>query len=201
MYRVLPGEFNLCVARKLWDKGDRKQAIELLELASGWGNKSAQFALGVAYFNGDGVAQDRARGLAWLALAAERQTSTARGFYLSALARANAADRARAEELHRQMRAKYADEGAAVRADRHFRRAMRRLASNPVYGGGTCVDGVNANQFARPADKGAMVRAWSRASEQTMREDLQRRYDHYFTGWKGRVTVGPIEPLNVPRKP
>jgi TPR repeat protein len=201
LFGVLPGDFNFCLALKQWDKGHLKQAIELMELASGWGNKSAQTALGVAYFNGDGIAQDRALGLAWLALAAERQAPKASGLYLSARARVDVAEYERAQGLYGQMRAKYADEVAAARADRHFQRAMRALASNPVYGAGTCLAGFNAYEFASPNDQGAMVRGCSMGSEQAMREALQQRYDRYFAGWKGRVTVGPVESLKAPAKP
>lgn len=200
LFRMLPGEFDFCLALKHWDKGDRKQAVELLELAAGWGNKSAQTALGVAYFNGDGVARDLALGLAWLALAAERRAPTASGLYLSARSRVDETEYARADGLYRQMRAKYADDVAAARADRHFRRQVRQLASNPVYGAGRCIVGLTY-AFAGTDDQDTTLRSCSMASEHGALELLQGRYDDYFKGWQGRVTVGPAEPLKASGKP
>jgi TPR repeat protein len=55
--------------------------------AARWGEKRAQFALGVDYFNGRrGVTADKVQGLAWLTLAAERKDP----YYVSILASARA---------------------------------------------------------------------------------------------------------------
>lgn len=48
IYRFLPGDFNFCVARKLWAKRDYKAAEQMFLLAAGWGSKPAQHLLGLA---------------------------------------------------------------------------------------------------------------------------------------------------------
>lgn len=198
MFRILPGAFNFCVALKQWNRGDHEDAVEFMELAAAWGNKSAQMALGVAYYNGDGAPRDRALGLAWLALAAERKEPKAAGLYLSALSRASASERQRADRLYRQMRVKYADNVAAARADRRYRRELRALRANPAYGIGTCIAGLNARVFSNPDVNVDMSQACSMASEDAVVKQLERRYEAYFRGWRGRATVGPLEPLEPP---
>ncbi len=197
--KTLPGDFDFCLAAKHWNAGRHEQAAELLQLAAGWGDKAARTALGVAYFNGDGVPQDRALGLAWLGLAAERQGATATSLFLSARSKVDAAEFARADELYRQMRAKYADEVAAVRADNRYRRAVHALQGDPAYGMGRCVAGYGYVAFSDPGNREQNTGAdktlpCSMASEHTMLMAVQQHYEVYTEGWHGKVTVGPIQP-------
>ncbi|MFT3761746.1 MAG: hypothetical protein QM761_03845 [Pseudoxanthomonas sp.] len=202
MFRVLPGDFNFCLGQKYWEKGNYKAAMELMQLAAGWGNKAAQGVLGIAYFNGDGAPRDRALGLAWLALAAERQEPQRAGMYLGALADADEAEKAQAARLYRQMRGEYADEVAAARADKRYLREIRALANNPVYGSGRCIDGTGTgpieeaavlNPGADTRGRGPAGAGCSLAQEQAVIRGLQAYSDVYFEGWKGHVTVEPIE--------
>ena len=115
VFAALPGEFNFCAGRKQWAKGRYEQARELFVLSAGWGNKLAQRLLGLAYFNGEGGVKDRPLGLAWLALAAERQEPAAASLYLSALAKATPDEKARAAEMDKELDAekKYCGEPSA----------------------------------------------------------------------------------------
>lgn len=197
--KALPGDFNFCLASKQWRMGSREKAVELLQLAAGWGDKAAQTALGVAYFNGDGIPQDRALGLAWLGLAAERHGSTASGLFASARSKVDAAEFARADALYAKLREKYADDVAAVRADKRYRRAMQALKGDPAYGMGRCVAGYGYVAFSDPEDLAQASGAdkylpCSMASEHTMLSAIEQHYDVYSEGWNGRVTVGPVEP-------
>lgn len=201
LYRIMPGAFNFCVALKHWNRGNHEEAIELMELAAAWGNKSAQMTLGVAYFNGDGAPRDRALGLAWLALAAEREEPKAGGLFLSALSLVTASERLRADTFYREMRTRYADDVAAVRADSRYRRELRALRANPAYGVGTCIAGLNARIFSSPTVNADMSQACSMASEGAVVEQLERRYEMYFRGWRGRATVGPPEQVEQPDQP
>lgn len=204
LYPLLPGAFNYCVAMKQWHRGHIETAIELMELAAGWGNKTAQMTLGIAYFNADGVQRDRARGLAWLALAAEREDATKVSLYRAALSQASRPERLRADRLYQSMRARYADNVAAARADRRFRRELRALRANPVYGSGTCIAGLNAPSSgiatAYLSDQMA-GQSCSLASEEAVVVRLEQRYEVYFGGWEGRATVGPLQQMKASRKP
>jgi TPR repeat protein len=196
---ALPGDFDFCLAAQHWNAGRHDKAAEFLQLAASWGDKAAQTALGVAYFNGDGVPQDRALGLAWLGLAAERQGATASGLFASARSKVDAAEFERADALYRQMRAKYADEVAAVRADKRYRRAVRALRGDPAYGMGRCIAGYGYVAFSNPEDLAQASGAdktlpCSMASEHTMLAAIEQHYEVVTEGWQGRVTVGPVQP-------
>ncbi|MFT4256119.1 MAG: hypothetical protein QM599_04060 [Pseudoxanthomonas sp.] len=213
MYSLFPGEFDFCLAKEHLENGRPEQARKLFQLAAGWGDKSAQTALGVAYFNGDGVPQDQALGLAWLQLAKERGSPLIEGLYRSALSYASDAEKARAQALFQQMRSTYADNVAAARAERHFQRQLRRMTSNnPVYGVGACIDGMNARGFAVPGPRGTYngsvnamenlesVKTCSLASQDRIVNTLTEHFEIYFDGWKGHVTTGPVEMVK-PEKP
>jgi TPR repeat protein len=206
--KALPGDFDFCLASRQWSAGRHDKAVELLQLAAGWGDKAAQTALGVAYFNGDGIPQDRALGLAWLGLAAERRGATATGLFASARSKVDDAEFARADALYQQMRGKYADEVAAVRADNHYRRAMHALQGDPAYGMGRCVAGYGYVAFSNPEDLAQASGAdkylpCSMASEHTMLSAIEQHYEVYSEGWNGRVDVGAVMPVKAkaPSKP
>lgn len=75
IFRLVPGRFDYCVARKRWAQGDYAGAREMLLIAARWSDKNAQLALGAAYLQGVGFRQDRPLGLAWLMLACERHVA------------------------------------------------------------------------------------------------------------------------------
>ncbi len=75
IFRLVPGRFDYCVARKRWAQGDYAGAREMLLIAARWADKNAQLALGAAYLQGVGFRQDRSLGLAWLMLACERHVA------------------------------------------------------------------------------------------------------------------------------
>lgn len=192
--QILPGDYNFCMGAAAMRKGDTPRALSRMLEAAAWGDKTAQKVLGLAYFNGDGTPQDRALGLAWLGLSTERMQPENVGLFNSALEKVTPEQKARADVLYKQMRAKYADDVAAVRADKLFRRRMRELASNPVYGSGKCIKGVNSLGFANPQNPDS-VYACSLMSEQRVLNGLHARYDVYFQDWSGRVRTGEVEDI------
>src|SRR3954451_2445167 len=74
--RYLPGVSFFQKGLEAYRKGQSAAAIDAWQSSAGWAMKDAQYNLGLAYFKGTGVAADRPRGLAWLALAAERKNPT-----------------------------------------------------------------------------------------------------------------------------
>lgn len=71
--RFLPGAYYFTKGNEYLHRGDTAEAIRLWQISAGWAMKEAQYNLGIAFFKGEGVPQDRPLGLAWLALAAERK--------------------------------------------------------------------------------------------------------------------------------
>lgn len=207
-YLYLPGQFNFCVARNRLIEGRYEQGVEMLELASSWASKPAQQLLGVMYFNGDAVPRDRALGLAWLQLAAERGDAYSLGLLQSAMNVSTAAERTGALAHLARMQPRYADSVAAVRADNRYRRFMRHARAHPGFGGGKCIFGLNtrvgagavlnpsARQEARLTsgdEKRAPPRGCTMAMEEAAIATMETGYRTYFRNWKGKVVVHPLQ--------
>ncbi len=194
LYRFLPGEVNYCLARKMWGKGNHRQAEELLLLAAGWGSKPAQYALGIAYFNGEGVAKDRPLGLAWLALSTERDNPTYAGVLSGAYAAASVEERDRAEALYAKLREQYRDDVAAVRAKKRYDREISAMAGNPVYRPRLCIAGLNS----APMEMDMELFDQGCQPVERVVETLNTMSEHYFEGWRSRVDVGPLQKVRGP---
>ncbi|HEY0231212.1 MAG TPA: sel1 repeat family protein [Dokdonella sp.] len=128
-----PGETFFYRAASAVSKQDYAFALDMYRVSASWAFKPAQYNLGVMYFNGEGVPVDRARGLAWLALAAERGD----GDYIAARDRAyaelSADEFARANALWRELKDTYADPVALKRAANRWLQ-VRRAATGSHLG-------------------------------------------------------------------
>lgn len=126
---ILPSDYYACEARAAYGHDNYRKMIEMLEESAYWANKDAQYALGLAYFDGDmpDVPENRPLGLAWLALAAERKNPQYQLAYASARAKATPQEYQKALKLWRQMSLKYADKFAAKRAILRFNHAIEPI--------------------------------------------------------------------------
>jgi hypothetical protein len=70
--RGLRGHYFLEKGRQAFERGRYASALDRWQISAYWGHKIAQYNLGLMHFKGVGVKTDHARGVAWLALAAER---------------------------------------------------------------------------------------------------------------------------------
>lgn len=197
LYRFLPGVFNFCVAVRDFQRGYYRDAVEMLKLSASWGDKRAQYALGVMYFNGDHVAADRPLGLAWLTLAAERRDPTYEAVRISAHGKANETERQHTERLLDAMRPVYTDDVAAKRAQHRFDRAMNELASNGAYPSKVCIAGITGGMLDPSSD--SIGAGCSDVSFAVTR--LNTVGDAYFEGWQGHVTVGALQSQESPKPP
>lgn len=96
---AMPGSDDYCDARTLWLRGDFASAERKLRRAASLNNAAAQYLLGIAYFNGDGVPQDRSCGLAWLAMAAHSNRQDYLGTFHSAYEKTSEAERSRGQQI------------------------------------------------------------------------------------------------------
>lgn len=127
--RMLPGNYYFCEGvRSFWD-GNRNAAIYNLQEAASWGSKRAQYALGVAYFNGDQLPKNRPLGLAWLTLAAERKTPIYAATQRSAIEHSTEAERQQGWQEMQKLKVKYADAVALERAKTRLHRELRHLSA------------------------------------------------------------------------
>ncbi|MEP7185726.1 MAG: hypothetical protein ABI767_07800 [Rhodanobacter sp.] len=193
----LPGSYYYCVGVRDVARGENNQARSMLQIAAGWGSKPAEFLLGVGYYKGDLQPRDRARGLAWLGLASERDDPTYLAVFASAWKQVTPQERASAQQLWRLMLPTYGDRHAAHRAELRYRHEREALVRNAVYGATVCIAGLNARQVfsAQPGNDDSLCKATQPVDLAAKRLDVYA--EQLFDGWAGHVTVGELKPLPV----
>jgi TPR repeat protein len=70
--RGVRGDHFLALGMREFQRGNYASAKDRWEVAAYWGQKVAQYNLGLMYYKGVGVPVDRPRGVAWIALSSER---------------------------------------------------------------------------------------------------------------------------------
>lgn len=219
-YVAMPGLTNYCLGLRDWESGHYDDGLELLKLAAGWGNKGAQYTLGLIYYNGHHVAANPALGMAWLELANQRHNDTQIARVARSVAKlATPEERKQARVLYRQMLPRYGDKVAATRAWHHLRHWQRHRDGNA---GVICVYGRQAWAINHAGQQGmeplAVVRAMETLNAQSstplanggmcpgggivsfaVQERLVRHSAAiYFDGWIGNVSVGPLQQVPAP---
>ena len=176
---LLPGDYYACRARYYFERDDTMLGVSMLESASYWAKKDAQYVLGLIYFNGDtqGYVANRPVALAWLGLAAERKDPTYVRTFLAAQAQSTPADVEQANLLRQKMTLKYGDKVAGKRALQRFEHGMQSLEQTANAGGSIYLSGYSAY----PENAMSVV------------ADMHKRADTDFQGLIGTVTVGEIE--------
>ena len=137
--RYLPGVANFQKGLDLYKKGQASAAIDAWQTAASWAMKDAQYNLGLAYFKGNGVAADRPRGLAWLALAAERKNPRLQASLATAWDSASDAEHQQANAIWRDLRKEYGDDVALPKAKKRFDAEVAQLSSRAGKGGAKMV--------------------------------------------------------------
>lgn len=196
---MLPGIYYYCVGARELARGHATRGVSMLELAAGWGSKPAQLTLGVAYYNGDALPRERARGLAWLGLAAERHDPYNTAIFKSAWDKATPPERQLAQALWRAMQPTYADERAAHRAELRYNNTRMELMRNDAYGSSICVAGLTTSRVVQPdLDPGNPYdpENYGCGGAQSVNQ-VARITDAYadllFEGWHGHVSIGPVQ--------
>lgn len=128
-------------------KGDFQHAIAMYKVAASWAYKPAEYNLAVMYFKGQGVPVDRARGAAWMVLAAERgepQYVKARDVMVMLLSKP---EFVRTDELWGELKSTYGDNVA-------LRRAKAQWAWVKTHQTGTRVGGATGELAVGVLDTG-----------------------------------------------
>lgn len=193
IYQFLPGEVNYCLGLKMWGRKNYRQGEAYFLLAAGWGSKPAQYALGIAYFNGDGVSVDRPLGLAWLRLSAERKAPVFLMTAESVKASLTAEEIRRADALFEALLPRYGDDVAALRARKKYDREIAAIAGNKAYRPRVCISGLNSGGMNGNSEEADACPQAERAV--TALDEIS---EQYFKGWKDRVEVGPLEQVAKP---
>ncbi|WP_445145059.1 hypothetical protein [Dyella sp. Tek66A03] len=191
--RLLPGEYHYCVAVRDWQHGRDRRGLEEAEYSAEWGEKRAQFELGVDHFNGRrGVKADHPLGLAWLTLASERNDPHYVSILASARAQATPEDQEQAAALVAKMRERYSDAYAVDRAERHYRTELWAIR-----------DQVWSVLLLNPVDPwsdriAVQIDGLGAVQPMIALRRLQSVGETYFQGWGGHVTVEPLVPVTNP---
>lgn len=209
---AIPGIYYYCVGTRDIAKGNNDRARSMLETAASWGSKPAAFTLGVAYYKGDVQPLDRARGLAWLGIAAERQNPAYVAVLKSAWDQATPQERERGNSLWKELLPKYADQRAGRRAERRFRNERNRIMSSSD-GATICMGTGDTGQVGGrepgPADnpnrpgrgnKGELLGSCDARPVVFVVREMDSYANHLLDGWTGHVTVGPLQQAPSPSK-
>jgi hypothetical protein len=173
----------------------------MFRVSASWAYKPAQYNLGVMYYKGEGVPRDKALGMAWFALAAERSEDAAYAAARdAAYADMNADEFAQANVLWRDMRKTYGDATALKRARNRWLQSRAEMTGSRVGGGtGALAVGGRTGQATRKiwqttsfSITGAGAVDGSIAYRQLRASD--NPYDIRFKQQKGTVTVEDVIP-------
>jgi hypothetical protein len=119
--KYLPGKYYEQRAQDAVKRKNFHQALEMYEKAAYWGNKIAQYNIGMLYLSGaDGVPMDKVRGMAWLGIAAQTHTPDVDKAVGEAYAGLDAGQRAAAGELWKRLKVDYDDELTLKRTSKQF---------------------------------------------------------------------------------
>jgi hypothetical protein len=215
-----PGAYYFMLGVQAFKKGDYAHALDMYKVASSWAYKPAEYNLGVMYFKGQGIPADRARGAAWMILAAERGTPgyvKARDLMVTALTNAQFQH---TDQIWNELKPTYGDAVALKRAKAQWARARSQMTGSRVGGvvgnlrvgetapAGALVANPNAaDQGIKPTTAAGMLTGGSVDSTVAYHQFQQsdNPYDDSFNrNRSGNVTVEPLQPVKskaAPDKP
>lgn len=203
-----PGVHYFVLGVQAFRKGDYRHAVAMYKVAGSWAYKPAEYNLGIMYYKGQGVPVDRARGAAWMVLAAERGDNQlyeqARDLMVTSLSKA---EFARTDAIWNDLKPTYGDAVA-------LRRAKARWAWVRTHQTGTRVGGVAGELSVGVLDAGhkprqdsfqdktsfGLMQGGSVDGSIAYRQFHQSDdpYDRRFErNPSGRVTVEPLQPIRT----
>lgn len=118
--RVFPGKYFEYKAQFYLHKHDYNAALEMFELSGFWADKRSQYNAGLMYFSGIGVPMDKARGAAWLGIAAENRDDLSVAMLQKAYAMLTPEEKQQADRIWNELNPKYGDAASITRALKNF---------------------------------------------------------------------------------
>lgn len=177
-----PGNYYFRIGTQEFRSGHIEAAVDMWKLSAKNAKKEAQFNLGILFLTGEALAPNRALGLAWLRLAAERGDEQFESALRLAWSTASTAERKQAETEWARLKAVYADENAVPRADRAFRSKLNSITGSRVGSSSNHVTSHFANGTSSDM-------AW------VIREAIEER-QIYFDEVHGSAAVGELIPVD-----
>jgi hypothetical protein len=205
-----PGEkFFLLGARK-FEQGEYRLALDMYRVAASWASKPAEYNLAIMYLKGQGVAVDRPRAMAWLALAAERNDAHYVEAREALYADLDADEFAQANVIWRELKKTCGDAVALRRAKARWRRVRNNVTGSHVGATGYVTVGGFEGQRAKSGwgqftQTGAGLTGSQGATDGSIAyrqlHQSDNPYDPMFE-WRtsptpsGTATVGPLLPTD-----
>jgi hypothetical protein len=158
-----PGEYYFLLAVHAFRKNDFAFAIQMYQVAAAWAYKPAEYNLAIMYARGQGVPVDLPRGMAWMALAAERNEKRYVDAREAVYAEMTKEQFDQANVIWRELKKTYGDEVALRRAKARWAQVKASMTGSRVGSVGNMTVGIpNANggdaSFPKPANE-AMKKA------------------------------------------
>lgn len=183
--RFFPGKYFEQKAQFYLKNRDYRAALEMFELSGFWADKIGQYNAGLMYYNGIGVPVDKARGIAWLRIAAEGREELAERALQVAQGQVSVAELHRANALFEQLEQKYGDRYTLPRALAQFDQDVAMLTGSHL---GHAIGPLSVQVAGDLPTTG----------EDYVRQISGER-DQLISRIRGRVTVGAVAPLKVPQ--
>ena len=181
---LLPGSYFEYRARSYLKQDEPASALGMYKLAAYWGNKYAQYNIGILYFvGGKSIAPDRARAAAWLRLAAGSQQPGMTDAFQKVLEALTPAERAQADIVWNELQTKYADTLTRQRVITRYQTERRNVT-------GSRVGFVGSLTLCLPDG--------SEADGYTYYKQMDKVFETYVDTMFGHATVGPLVPISEP---
>src|SRR5678815_1615689 len=141
-----PGEYYFLLAVHAFRKNDFAFAIQMYEVAAAWAYKPAEYNLAIMYARGQGIPADLPRGMAWMALAAERNEKRYVDAREAVYAEMTPEQFQQANMIWRELKKTYGDEVALRRAKTRWAQVRANMTGSRVGSVGNLTVAVpNAN--------------------------------------------------------
>ena len=127
-----PGEYFFLQGAHAFLKKDYAFAIQMYEIAASWAYKPAEYNLGVMYARGQGIPVDLPRGMAWMALAAERNEQRYVDAREAIYAEVSPQQFEQANAIWRDLKKTYGDAVALRRAKARWAEVRARVTGSRV---------------------------------------------------------------------
>ncbi len=127
-----PGEYYFLLAVHAFRKNDFTFAIQMYEVAAAWAFKPAEYNLAIMYSRGQGIPVDLPRGMAWMALAAERNEKRYVDAREAVYAEMTPEQFEQANAIWRELKKTYGDEVALRRAKARWAQVKSSMTGSRV---------------------------------------------------------------------
>lgn len=178
-----PGEYYFLQGAHAFLKKDYAFAIQMYQIAASWAYKPAEYNLGVMYARGQGVPVDLPRGMAWMALAAERNEQRYVGAREAIYAEVTQQQFDQANAIWRDLKKTYGDAVA-------LRRAKARWAEVRAHVTGSRVGAVGNLEVSNP---GAGTGDASNPSNPRLTTGVEQK----VSGATAKLAASPIKGFSI----